>query len=68
MAVIVNSQTKNHPINKPVTTQTDYSCLTTDTKPTDCENGSTITVLNATVSPKAVDSIWFFHAGEWYKF
>jgi hypothetical protein len=66
MAVIIIGQEKTHPYTNPTPTKTDYSCLTTDTKPTDCENGSTITVLD--FATKEVDSIWIFNDGEWYKF
>lgn len=68
MAVIVYGQEKTRAIDKATPVKTDGSCLTTDTKPTDWADGSTITVMNATVTPKVVDSIWQRHDGDWYKF
>lgn len=38
----------------------DYSALSTDTKPTDCETGSTLITVDTS-------DVWYFHDGTWYK-
>jgi hypothetical protein len=65
MAIVIIGQEKTHPYTKITPIKTHYMGITTDTKPIDCEAGSTIKVF--TEATKLIESEWLFNGETWYK-